>query len=70
MDSGCRDVRGGLRALALSLSRKGMAKNVQVRPMSKGQSNLNIWTWVIDSLGLSALPLHLHRDFPCMTCEQ
>lgn len=30
-DSGCGDVRQGLRALAQALARKGMAKNMQVR---------------------------------------
>ena len=30
INSGCRDVRGGLRALALGLTRKSMAKNMQV----------------------------------------
>jgi non-canonical poly(A) RNA polymerase PAPD5/7 len=29
-DSGCMDVRSGLRALAQALARKGMAKNMQV----------------------------------------
>ena len=30
-DSGCTDVRSGLRALAQALARKGMAKNMQVQ---------------------------------------
>ncbi len=30
-ESGCHDVRSGLRALASALARKGMAKNMQVR---------------------------------------
>ena len=40
INSGCRDVRGGLRALANALTRKGMAKQMQVYPCSALQQPL------------------------------
>ena len=59
VNSGCRDVRGGLRALANALTRKGMAKQMQVGPHAA------VLHWQCHHPLASCLDCERHRQQQC-----
>ena len=58
INSGCRDVSGGLRALANALTRKGMAKQMQVALSAVLAADL----LCVQSSGITSASVTRHKD--------